>query len=81
MKSVHSKMPSAKPHYHTLAHNYSQEEIPETVRLTKERVLRSLLQELNDKQEEEKGKKLLKKYRMIRFFGECPAVSSVYVAF
>ncbi len=47
-----------------------QEDIPETVRLTKERVLKSLHGELNDKASQRQKQKLSKKYRMVKFFGE-----------
>ena len=47
-----------------------QEDLPETVRQTKERMLRSLQQELTDKATEKRSKKVAKKYRMVKFFGE-----------
>lgn len=47
-----------------------QEEIPESVRQTKERVLQSLKQELSEKLDEKKRRKISKQYRMVRFFGK-----------
>ena len=47
-----------------------QEDLPETVRQTKERMLKSLQQDLTDKAMEKKSKKMEKKYRMVKFFGE-----------
>lgn len=46
-----------------------QEDLPETVRQTKERMLKSLQQELADKETEKRSKKVAKKYRMVKFFG------------
>ena len=48
-----------------------QENLPETVRLTKERVLKSLREELSQKLEDKRNQKLHKKYRMVKFFGKC----------
>ena len=47
----------------------SQEDLPETVRQTKERMLKSFQRELTDKATEKKSKKVSKKYRMVKFFG------------
>ena len=49
--------------------HWLQEDLPETVRLTKERVLKLLQQELTEKAKEKKSKKFSKKYRMVKFFG------------
>ena len=46
-----------------------QEDLPETVRQTKERMLKSLQQEITDKETEKRSKKVAKKYRMVKFFG------------
>ena len=43
--------------------------MPETVRLTKERMLKCLATELEEKQQESRDKKMNKKYRMVKFFG------------
>lgn len=48
-----------------------QENLPETVRLTKERVLKLLQKELAKKLEDKRNQKLSKKYRMVKFFGKC----------
>lgn len=40
------------------------------MRLTKERILRSLQRELQQKQHDHRSKKVAKKYRMVKFFGE-----------
>lgn len=45
-------------------------QLPETVRLTKERVLKSLQEELNETLDEKRTKKISKKYKMVKFFGE-----------
>lgn len=55
-----------------------QEDLPETVRQTKERMLRSLQQELTDKATEKRSKKVAKKYRMVKFFGEYNYYWTVY---
>ena len=39
------------------------------MRLTKERILKSLEGELNDKASQKQRQKLAKKYRMVKFFG------------
>lgn len=49
---------------------FTKEDLPETVRLTKERVLKCLATELEEKQQEARDKKLSKKYRMVKFFGK-----------
>lgn len=50
---------------------FKQEHLPETVRQTKERVLKSLKQELTEKLNQKRIKRISKKYRMVKFFGEC----------
>lgn len=47
-----------------------QEGLPETVRQTKERVLKSLKKELSKQATDKKNKKLSKQYKMVKFFGE-----------
>ena len=48
----------------------SQEDLPETVRLSKERVLKCLATELQEQQQVVRDKKMNKKYRMVKFFGK-----------
>ena len=48
----------------------TQDDIPETVRLTKERILKSLQGELDDKVTKKQKQKAVKKYRMVKFFGK-----------
>ena len=40
------------------------------MRLTKERVLKSLQEELNEKLHEKRVSKISRKYKMVKFFGE-----------
>jgi len=56
-----------------------KDDLPETVRLTKERVLGLLEQESAKKQHGAHSKKIMKKYRMVRFFGE-PEMVHVWVS-
>ena len=51
---------------HTPTH---QDDLPETVRLNKERVLKCLAAELAERRQETRDKKTSKKYRMVKFFG------------
>lgn len=46
----------------------AKEDLPETVRITKEAALKSLHELLNGKQKSEQQKKLAKKYKMVKFF-------------
>jgi hypothetical protein len=46
----------------------SKEDLPETVRLSKERVLKCLATELQEQQQVVRDKKMNKKYRMVKFF-------------
>ena len=48
----------------------TQDDIPETVRLTKERILKSLQGEIDDKVAKKQKQKVIKKYRMVKFFGK-----------
>ena len=54
----------------------SQEDLPETVRLSKERVLKCLATELQEQQQVVRDKKMNKKYRMVKFFGKDAHVSA-----
>jgi len=52
--------------------------LPETVRITKERILKSLQEELNDHASQRKNQKMSKKYRMVKFFGKQTKSDSHY---
>ena len=58
-----------------------KEEIPESVRQTKEITLQSLKQELSEKLDEKRRKKISKQYRMIKFFGKGTLVNSLTASF
>ncbi|KAL5460097.1 hypothetical protein EMCRGX_G033518 [Ephydatia muelleri] len=46
----------------------AKEDLPESVRITKEAALKSLHGLLNDRQKSEQQKKIIKKYKMVKFF-------------
>ncbi|XP_064404550.1 uncharacterized protein LOC135349849 isoform X2 [Halichondria panicea] len=63
-----SKKRSLKQQIRDTQRLLTKEDLPETVRLTKERVLKSLHGELNDKASQRQKQKISKKYRMVKFF-------------
>ena len=62
-----------------LLNTIPKDDLPETVRLTKQQVLRLLDQELTGQQHEQRNKKVAKKYRMVRFFGGSSIIVKSFV--
>ena len=47
-----------------------KEDLPETVRQSKERIRNMLMDEIKDKEKEDRKKKVNRKYKMVKFFGK-----------
>ena len=58
---------------------YIQDDLPETARQTKKRVLDLLLDENKERDKSNKDKKMNKRYKMVKFFGNEYIIVSLHL--